>query len=55
MTAEERKQYGREWMLERAAILEYEGHWSRQEAEALAVAEWRKLCAHDPQLQTEAA
>jgi hypothetical protein len=55
MTAEEIKQYGREWMLERAAILEYEGGWSRKDAEALAVAEWHKLCAHDPALQVERA
>ena len=54
MTAEQRKQYGREWMLERAAILEYEGGWPREQAEALAVVEWRKLCAHDPQLQDAA-
>lgn len=54
MTAEQRKQYGREWMMERAAILEYEGRWPREQAEALAIAEWRKLKRADPELQDAA-
>lgn len=51
VTADELKQYGREWMQERAAILEYEGAWSRKDAEALAAAEWRKLKRSEPRLQ----
>lgn len=54
MTAEERKQYAREWMLERAAILEYEGGHSRQEAERFSIQEWYRLRVADPDLREAA-
>jgi hypothetical protein len=50
MTAEERRQFAREWMLERAAIIEYEAGVPRKEAELMAVEQWHKMCAADPDL-----
>lgn len=55
MTPEQRNQYAREWMLERAAIIEIEGGVARKEAERLAVEQWHKLCRTDPDLQQKAS
>jgi hypothetical protein len=48
VTPEQRKQMGREWMLERAAILEFDANLSRKEAERLAVEQWHALVRTDP-------
>jgi hypothetical protein len=53
MTPEQRKQMGREWMLERAAILEFDANLSRKEAERLAVEQWREHILTDPDLEPE--
>ena len=55
MTAEELKAYGRVWMLERAAICEFEAGFTRDEAEAMAVEQWRRLRRIDPDLEIRGA
>ena len=55
VTPQERKQYMREWLLERAALIEYEAPASapvsRKDAEFMAVDQWHKMAATDPDLQ----
>lgn len=51
MTPEVITAYAREWMLERAAIIEYEGGVQRKEAERQAVEQWLEMQRTDPDLQ----
>lgn len=43
MNRDELRQYRREWLLERASILEFEAGLPREEAERRAVSQWHRL------------
>jgi hypothetical protein len=51
VTREQLRQYAVEWMLERAAIVEYDAGVPRAVAERRAVAQWNRLRRTDLDLQ----
>ena len=53
MTPETITAYAREWMLERAAIIEFDSGVPRREAELQAQMQWYKMCLNDPDLQVK--